>query len=429
MRIAMFTNLYLPKVGGVSISVDRFSRAYRQRGHDVLIVAPDFPDQPRNEPDVERVSAIRNFNDTDFSVALPPGPELSRRLTEFAPDLLHAHHPFLLGDCALRAAAHRGLPLVYTHHTMYEHYTHYVPVDSKAMRNFVVELSKRYAQFCHRVIAPSESVADILRQRGVTSPIDVVPTGVDVEQFASGDRQRGRERLGAGEGEFILGHVGRLAEEKNLAFLTRFVARTLQRAEDCRFAVAGSGDMAQPMRRTLEREGVGDSARFVGMLGGQDLPDFYAAMDAFVFASKSETQGMVLAEALAAGTPVVALDAPGAREVVRDGRNGRLVQQEDEEAFVEALLWLRDRSTDEARTIVENARADAGNFRLEDCVDRALDVYSRALDSGPAAEPFTHSTWETLLRGIQREWELWSSRAASLTNAIEADGDPRNRTP
>ncbi len=418
MRIVMFTNLYLPKVGGVSISVDRFSEAYRQRGHEVLIVAPNFPGQDRDAAHVARVSAIQNFNGTDFSVALPPGRDLAARLDEFAPDLIHSHHPFLLGDSAVRTATRMSLPLVYTHHTRYEYYTHYVPLDSDVLKSFVVQLSTRYAEFCSLVIAPSESIAEILRDRGVTSPIEVVPTGVVIEDFSSGDGSRGRRTMGIDKGDIVIGHVGRLAEEKNLGFLTRCVIRALHRIEGSRFLVVGSGDSEPVLREMLEAEGLGDRGTFAGTQTGQDLADLYAAMDVFVFASKSETQGMVLAEALAAGTPLVALDAPGAREVVVDGENGRLVNEEDEGAFAEAVGWVCELSDSEAQAMRQRAREHAQGFSLDRCVDRALEAYERALQADNSTRQSSTSDWDTLLQSIQREWEIWSNRAASLSEAI-----------
>ena len=420
MKIAMFTNLYLPIVGGVSISVERFSEAYRERHHDVLIVAPRFPGQPDREEHVLRIPAIQEFNGTDFSVALPPGHELKALLNDFAPDLIHSHHPFLLGDAAVREANRLRIPLVYTHHTMYEHYTHYVPMDCRLLRDFVVQLATRYTDFCSLVIVPSESVARILRQRGVASPIRVVPTGVEPEQFEGGSAREGRRKAGIDPDCPIIGHVGRLAEEKNLAFLTRAVSRAMEELQDARFLVVGAGDMEQTMERMLRERGLGDRAVFAGSRGGRDLSDFYAAMDVFVFASKTETQGMVLAEALTARTPVVALDAPGAREVVEDRRQGRLVGEEDEGVFAEAVAWVLRRPDDERTAMQSRARDRADAFSLGTCVDMALDAYEQALRaSPPTVDQHGEREWDRLRTSIRSQWDIWRHRAASLVDAIE----------
>lgn len=427
MKIAMFTNLYLPKVGGVAISVKRFADAYRDRGHEVLIVAPEFPDQPEDEAGVVRTTALQNFNGTDFSVAHPPGKELSRRLDDFRPDLIHSHHPFLLGDSAARLARHRHLPLVYTHHTMYEYYTHYVPGNSRTLRHFAIELATRYTRFCSLVMAPSQSVADILKDRGIEAPIEIVPTGVAIDEFASGSRDRGRDLVSLDEEPFVIGHVGRLAPEKNLTFLTQAVARALQKSRTSRFMVVGGGRMKDQMQDMMARADLADRAVFAGIRKGQKLADLYAAMDVFAFASKSETQGMVLAEALAAGTPVVALDAPGAREVVRDEVNGRHVQQEDEADFAQAILDVQNLSGQERKEMRNHARDDARKFSLERCVEKALSAYQDMLDTHAPKQDKSLDEWDELLNAIRREWDIWSNRVASLSEAVFAKGDPRKQ--
>ncbi|MDX1377149.1 MAG: glycosyltransferase, partial [Burkholderiales bacterium] len=192
MNLAMFTNTYTPHVGGVARSVDAFTRAYRALGHRVLVVAPRFEGAPPRETDVLRVPAVQNFNGSDFSLPFPRPGLLASTLDALQPEIVHAHHPFLLGGTALRVAAARDLPIVFTHHTMYEQYTHYVPGDSPGMQRFVIELATGYCNLCDAVIAPSETVAGLLRARGVRVRIEVLPTGVDVAAFRRGNRARGR---------------------------------------------------------------------------------------------------------------------------------------------------------------------------------------------------------------------------------------------
>jgi glycosyltransferase involved in cell wall biosynthesis len=133
-----------------------------------------------------RIPAIQNFDGSDFSVVLPVPGRLREALDRFRPEIAHAHHPYLLGMTALRIARYRNLPLVFTHHTRYEEYTHYVPLDSPLLKRFVIELATRYANLCDQVFAPSQSIAELIRGRGVTTPVAVVPTGVEIERFAQG---------------------------------------------------------------------------------------------------------------------------------------------------------------------------------------------------------------------------------------------------
>ncbi|MEJ2690061.1 MAG: glycosyltransferase, partial [Deltaproteobacteria bacterium] len=217
MNICMFTNTYLPHVGGVARSVSAFTEDLRELGHQVLVIAPVFKGSGRGGMDkggVLRVPAIQNFNGSDFSVRLPLPYFIDDRVKAFKPGIIHSHHPFLLGDTALRTARSYHLPLIFTNHTLYEQYTHYVPFDSPTMKRFVIHLVTEYANLCDAVIAPSRSVADLLRERGVTRPIHEIPTGIDTAFFAAGVGSRFRKRLKIGEDMLVIGHLGRLAKEK-----------------------------------------------------------------------------------------------------------------------------------------------------------------------------------------------------------------------
>lgn len=424
MKIAMFTNTYLPHMGGVAQSVSRFTEGLRALGHHVLVVAPEYANQPVGEYDVYRLPAIQNFNGSDFSLVLPIAPGLRERLDTFKPDLLHAHHPFLLGDMALRIAANRDLPLVFTHHTMYEHYTHYVPVDLPMMRTFVLRLSTGYANLCDRVVAPSASVADILKKRGVKTPIRIIPTGIDSKAFQGGDGVALRRETGIPEDAYVIGHAGRLAPEKNLRFLARAVAEAMERDSRAWFVVVGGGPSMARIRRTFKRKQLARRLLFLGNRSGRELVDAYHAMEVFAFSSKSETQGMVLAEAMASGLPVVALDAPGAREVVKDRENGRLLAEDASSGeFAEALLWVGNQRRANASGIRQRARMSAAPFDNALCVRKLADLYSNVLEEDRAGIDIDAYGRSWVLRSLEKEWELWSTRLDALGEAIAGDGE------
>ena len=418
MRVVMMTNTYLPHVGGVARSVDGFSRALRAEGVRVMVVAPEFPGMAEDETDVVRVPAIQRFNGSDFSVRLPVPGLLTEPLDRFQPDLIHAHHPFLLGDTALRVASGRGLPLVFTHHTLYEEYTHYVSTESEAIKRFVIDLSTGYANLCDHVIAPSQSVMALLQQRGVTSPITVVPTGVDLKRFDKRSGRRYRKSAGIPQDAFVAGHIGRLAPEKNLMFLTRAVARFLQERPQAWFLVAGAGPLEDAMRAHFGEAGVIERVRFAGILQGRDLADAYDAMDVFAFASKSETQGMVMAEAMAAGTPVVAVDASGVREVVRDGYNGRKLSVEDGDAFSAALAWTSDLPPEALRTLSRNARRTARGLSAESSAAKLASVYQSVIKRKAAWQVPEEGMWGNAVRLIATEWKLLGTIAHAAGTAL-----------
>lgn len=419
MRIMMLTNTYLPHVGGVANSVDRFARQLEAKGHEVHIVAPDYPGQERDEERVTRTPAIQRFNSTDFSVRLPIPGLLSRTIEQFGPDVIHSHHPFLLGDTALRIASWRQLPMVFTHHTRYEDYLHYVPFDAPRLRDVVKNIAVEYGNLCDIVIAPSESIAEEQARQGLESPTRVVPTGVDYEAFAEGDGRAGRRRAGIAMDGKVIGHVGRLAREKNLIFLSQAVGRVLQQRRDVRFLIVGSGPATDEMNDEFRLMNVQKQVVFTGALEGQELVDAYHAMDVFVFASRTETQGMVLTEAMAGGTPVVALDAPGAREVVRDGENGRLVSEQRQVSFVDATVDVLDADAERRDSLRRAARETAKRFSMEHCAERLIEVYREAIDMHETAGKRDTGTWSRLLNQVEQEWRLWTSRIDATSSALQ----------
>ncbi|MCB0361059.1 MAG: glycosyltransferase, partial [Bdellovibrionales bacterium] len=181
------------------------------------------------------------------------------------------------------------------------------------------------------------------------------------------------------DGARVIGHVGRLAAEKNLAYLTEAVARCLRGRDDAGFLVVGDGDERDEVSRILTREAGVGRAFVVGSLSGDDLTDAYAAIDVFAFSSQSETQGMVLAEAMAAGAPVVALDGPGVRDIVIDGRNGRLLDSDaDRDTFAKALGDMLD-DPELKGAWRDAALSRAGDFSTAACVEEMLACYGRAI--------------------------------------------------
>lgn len=422
MRIAMFTNTYLPHVGGVARSVKSLEDQCRKSGNEVLIIAPEYHEAlAGNFEGVLRVPAICNFNGSDFSVRLPVPNIIHSALEVFAPDVIHSHHPFLLGDAALREAWKHRVPIVFTHHTLYERYTHYVPLDSAPLKRMAIQLSTEYCNLCDLVIAPSESIRRLLRERGVDKPIEVSPTGVDVAAFASGDAAAFRAAHQIPADARVVGHVGRLAREKNLIYLTEAVIGVLAVDPSAVFLLVGRGDALGSIVDMLSAAGMRERVFAVGMMSGKDLIDAYAAMDVFVFASQSETQGMVLAEAMAAGRPVIAIDGPGVREIVRCGLNGILLAGDATAAtFTKALDellhdWIL------AETYGKGAQVTSVDYDQARTAGDVVVLYERALRAFEHRDA-DRSAWDRVLTALQIEWDLISAKVAAAAAAmIETD--------
>jgi 1,2-diacylglycerol 3-alpha-glucosyltransferase len=437
MNILMMTNTYKPIVGGLERSVETFARHLRERGHRVLIVAPEFEDAAEQEDGLLRVPAVRNLTENQYSLPLPLPARIRDQLKHFQPEVIHTHHPFFLGGAGLVLSAELQVPLVFTYHTMYERYTHELPADSAAMKEFVVDYAVRYANLCDAVLAPSESVAAVLRSRGVSTGISVVPTGIDAERFSSGDGQGFRRAHGIPADSFVAGYCGRVSREKNVRVLARGVIDFLSRRpgdeppdgalrdgsppvqRDRRFLILGDGPMLEPVRLLFREKGLSERLHAPGFLGGQELIDGYHAMDVFVFASLSETQGLVLAEAMAAALPVVALDGPGVRDILEDGGNGLLVTEASPAQLAEALAWLAALPPQRRKEMVEHALATARRYGVESCVERALEVYRQVCARGRRDRVHDeHRYWDEARRNLAMEVTLVETFFASAARAI-----------
>jgi 1,2-diacylglycerol 3-alpha-glucosyltransferase len=378
VRVGLFTNNYLPFCGGVTISVETLRRGLEARGHEVWTFAPRFPGVADGPSRIVRFPSVPAATYPEFPLAVPWAPRISRLVARLDLDVFHAHHPFLLGPAARRLARRKGRPLVFTYHTRYEKYAHYVPLTRPLVEAAALRLSTRFAARADAVIAPSLLVRDQLRARGVRAPIEVVPTGVDLTRFRPADRAAARGALGLPAAAPLLLYVGRLDREKSVdRILLAFdrLGGTLSRAQ---LWLVGQGKETESLRRIAGRLSVGDRVHFAGVRAHDSLAAWYQAADLFLFASETETQGLVLAEAAACGLPAVAVTAPGCDEVVRDGETGILTKA-DPAALAEAAIGLlldaerRMAMGVRARQVAEHA------FDVARQITRTLDVYADLL--------------------------------------------------
>jgi glycosyltransferase involved in cell wall biosynthesis len=373
VRIGLFTNNYLPFRGGVTTSVAGLRRGLEAHGHSVWIVAP-ASDRATPDPRVLRCPAVPAATYPEFAMPIPLSFALRRRIRTLEFEVFHAHHPFLLGPMARSMARRAGRPLVFTYHTHYEKYAHYVPLTRRVVEALAVGVSTRFAASADAIVAPSQAVRDTLRARGVGTPIAVVPTGVDVERFCPGDRDAARAALGVPSGDPLLLYVGRLDREKSVDRIIAAFARLHGTLPQARLALVGSGTEAGRLRALAETVPGGDRIVFWPARAHAELPECYRAADVFVFASQTETQGLVLAEAAACALPVVCVAGPGCDEVVRDGETGVLTKN-DAGALADAVIsLLLDRGL--RATMAARARQVAvGDFDLRTQVDRTLSLY------------------------------------------------------
>jgi 1,2-diacylglycerol 3-alpha-glucosyltransferase len=415
MRIAMFTNTYYPVVGGIEKSIDTFATEMRSRGHNVIIVAPKYHGEQESTAEILRVPAIKQFAGTPYSIKLRFPTVISRRLNDFKPDIIHSHQPFLLGDSALRVARALNVPLIYTNHTLMERYLHWFPVEWQLLRGIAEKLPAAYANLTDHVVTPTASIATMLKERGVQTPITPIATGIDAAFFASGDRDAFRREYGLEPNHLVIGHLGRLNPEKNLDYLAKVALAFVQQApKQRRFLLVGKGESVSRIEQLFAAHGADKQLVYAGLKRGQSVADAYAAMDAFVFTSLTDTQGLVLTEAMAAGNPVFALDAPGARDMITHERNGYVFPRDTPPAIfaqrLEAILQDKARMASLKAAPAEDAR----EVSIPKCTQAMLELYQSVIET-TRTDAIGLSKWERLVNRWEVEVDLIQEKLACLS--------------
>jgi glycosyltransferase involved in cell wall biosynthesis len=369
VRVGFFTEVYHPIVNGIVTSVDGLADGLRALGHEVYCFAPRVPGCEEGDGPVYRMPSLPLPVPTSYRLTVPVVSRRKREAIVNRLHVLHAHSPFVTGWMAVRYARRLRIPLVYTYHTRLEDYVHYVPFDEHATRRAASTLTRSFANLADVVVVPTPAMRERLLELGVTSKVEVIASGIDVRRFDSASRSEElRRSIGVCDGERMLLFVSRLAREKNVELLLEALAHCTRSAK---LVIAGDGPERAALEEFSFRLGIADRVTFLGQMERERLPELYASADAFVFPSVTETQGLVLAEALAAGAFVIAADAPQNREVL--GRAGRIVEP-SVSAFARAMDDV-PASLEPAETA--KAKAAAAAFGIDEQARKMVAVYER----------------------------------------------------
>jgi len=391
MRILLISDVYFPRINGVSSSIRTFRRELLRLGHELWLIAPDYGVREEGEEWIFRIpSKVVPFDREDRMMSRRAVLRLLPELQRIQPDLIHVQTPFVAHYAGLRLAKELGVPVVLSYHTYFEAYLHhYLPWVPRAWLAGLVRLySRRQCAEVDGVIVPTSAFAEVLRGYGIDAPMKVVPTGIDLERFSGGDGERFRRAQGIAEGRRVVLYVGRLVHEKNIDFLLEVVAAVRDRHPDLLFVMAGEGPAQPHLTRRAEQLGVAGQVHFVGNLHRlQALLDAYCGAELFLFASRTETQGLVLLEAMALGVPVVSTRQFGTRDVLQPESGARVVEEDLPQfaAAVSALLddpEARARSAALGRDYVRQWSAEALARRMEGVYEELLEQRAAAAFSG-----------------------------------------------
>jgi len=403
VRIALVSDCYWPRVNGVTVSIQTIRDELIRRGHETIILCPEYPPnwgvQPR-EPTVRRFHSRETaVSKEDRLVGITAYPAFFRTLERFNPDVIHINTELSANVAARIFAYLRGHPILVTSHTDYEDYIcNYIRfVNPRLMRAFIRFLMRIIFRSADVVITPSRNQQRLLKSYNIHKRIVIIPTGISnafVPQSPDavvGYRASLDERFPQLKGKRILLFTGRITVEKNARFLLPILRRVRACVPSAALLFAGDGPARQHLEAMALRSGMGGSCAFMGYVDRAELPLVYASAEVFVFPSKTETQGLCTIEAMGTGLPVVAIGEMGTLDVMR-GDNGGFMVPNDERAFADAVLALLNDDGLRARKSAE-AIAWAKQYRIDTTTDRLERLYHVI-----AAR---HSRWLTLRSGIR----------------------------
>jgi len=388
LRVLFVSDVYFPRVNGVSTSIRTFRQDLATHGVETQLVAPRYETAPAaaEEPGVLRVP----------SAGVPRDPEdrrmrwgaLTRALDELRPshfDLVHIHTPFIAHYAGVRFARRAGIPAVATYHTFFEEYLHhYLPVLPRRVGRWLARaFTRSQCDDVRLLIAPSEPMRAVLLEYGVTTPIHVLPTGLPADRFRAGNAGAFRAAAALPADARLVTYIGRVAHEKNIGFLVQMFRKVLARVPQAVLVIAGEGPARAALQAQVASLGLARHVHFAGYLDRDTaLLDCYAAAEAFVFASRTETQGLVLLEAMAQGAPVVSTAELGTRSILVPG-SGALVVPEEQDAFAAAVVRVLE-DPELHRELAERGRVYARSWSSAAMAARLGELYE-TLHSAPGA--------------------------------------------
>ncbi|MGV6810416.1 MAG: glycosyltransferase [bacterium] len=402
MHILMISDVYFPRINGVSTSIQTFRRNLQEMGHQTTLIAPAYA-PPNTKIKKKTLAAQLEHSDEGMIYRIPaltviidkedkmmrrrPIRDLIPTLKKQAIDIVHIQTPFVAHYQGVQLANALDVPVITSYHTFFEEYFY----------NYIQWLPKRWLRYAARafsrsqcaqvdaLLVPSQPMADVLKDYGIHTPTHILPTGLELSLFERGNGANFRAQHQIATETPCISFAGRIALEKNIHFLLQMFAQLLTKLPNTLFIIAGEGPALPTLRKYSEQLNIQHAIKFVGYLDRQSaLQSCYKAADVFVFASRTETQGLVLLEAMACGTPVVSTAVMGTKTIMRDGEGG-LVAEETIEDFTNKVLYLLENPQEQKR-MQRKARAYAQTWSQERMTERLIQHYRALCEAHPKSE-------------------------------------------
>jgi 1,2-diacylglycerol 3-alpha-glucosyltransferase len=388
MKILFISDVYFPRINGVSTSMETYHRNLRLLGHIVHVIAPDYGVSSPDETDIMRVPSRRiPFDPEDRLMSFKWVMNQQTKIRGENYDLIHIQTPFVAHYLGVKLSRMLGIPCVETYHTFFEEYLHhYIPLVPKNLTRLIAtRFSRHQGNSLDGMVVPSKPMLKVLKSYGITTPTEVIPTGIEPASFVLGDRAAFRAQRGIPQDRPVMLFVGRVAHEKNIGFLLLVVDRIRHEIPDILFVIAGEGPALKSLQHQVKELRISENVMFVGYLDRHaELNSCYRAADVFVFSSRTETQGLVLLEAMAQGVPVVSIAELGTRDVLREGLGVRIAQEDLTDFSGKVVTMLGD---DQERRILGNSGLEyAHEWSASKQANRMLRFYQNVLKFPPETQ-------------------------------------------
>ena len=384
LKIAMVTNTYLPFIGGVPISINRLVKGLRSEGHEVTIIAPEYPDlETLEDENVIRIGLLKYFKPDGFSFPVSNifSSEFKKTFNEKAFDVIHVHHPFWMGWKGLRLGKKYKLPVVLTYHTRLELYAHLLPAFQLIFKNIIShKMIKKFAQKCNGIISPTSTAKEYLSNIGVSRKKYVIPTGINCEKYdeITDEAVNDLRKKYVASDEVLSCTVTRLSKEKNIYFMLEALQEIKETtAINFKHLIIGDGGEFKAIEQYIIENDLGEYITLVGKVDPEEIIKYYLASDLFLFTSLSETQGMVILEAMAGGCPVVAIRASGIEDIIENKSNGYKTQNSTKDWIEKVVRLMKDEIL--RNELSDNALEYSKEYSTKAIARKVLDVYYESI--------------------------------------------------
>lgn len=383
MNIGIYTECYKPIINGVVVSIESFRQEFEKLGHKVFIVAPYSPGYVDENNHIFRLKSLSYPAETDYRFALPYPRKLFKEMKKVKFDIVHTQHPFICGLYALNYSKQKKVPLVFTFHTQYQAYSHYFPLPVNFVKKSALFWAASFCNKCDLVVTPSETIKKMVESIKVKSLIKVIPTGINISDFETSRSkilsQKIKQEYNIPQKTFLLITAGRLAKEKNFFFLLRSFKQVAEQIENVHLLFAGDGPVREDLYDSARELKIIDKVTFAGMMPRTKLIQCYTAADLFVFSSLTETQGLVVIEAMAGGTPVVVVDSAAVSEVIDNAVDGFKVTENEKEFAKKVVLILKNEVL--RIKMSTNARKKAKSYTSQNMALKLLQEYEKLINA------------------------------------------------